>query len=280
MIVQDIIRDVERSLHTSVVTRNAMTIDLLQKRRARSLVFVSDYAGSGEESLAYARAWLRNATIRSWRSLKLIRLHLVLFAATTAGLRRIRASGLYDGVSVLHRGMDLPSAQWHKDELGRIRKLCEDYARRTEDGPGWSGSEGLLVFEHTVPNNLPSILRQAKGRTRRPDGQWAPFFEHRTAPPGLMHDLVGYRPERHAELGLRGMGRVQLTGSGKIHVRYRGGIRDLVEVFGHIKHGASSRSTQPVPPSASTTGWPHRARPCSGACPSRTGCPPPSTPQR
>ncbi|MFF3366332.1 hypothetical protein ACFYV0_33245 [Streptomyces misionensis] len=237
LIVQNIIRDVQRSLDTSVVTRNAMTIDLLRTRRARSLVFVSDYAGSGKESLAYARAWLRNATIRSWRSLKLVRLHLVLFAATTTGLRRIRASGLYDGVWVLHRGMDLPSAQWHTDELTRIRKLCGDYARRPEDGAGWSGSEGLLVFEHTVPNNLPSILRQTRGRTRRPDGKWAPFFEHRTAPPGLLRDLVGYRPERNAELGLRGMGRDQLTESGKLHVRYRGGIRDLVEVLGRIAKG-------------------------------------------
>ncbi|MFE9237989.1 hypothetical protein [Streptomyces sp. NPDC007007] len=237
LIVQNIIRDVQRSLDTSVVTRNAVTIDLLRERRVRSLVFVSDYAGSGEESLRYARAWLRNATIRSWRSLGLVRLHLVLFAAATTGLRRIRASGLYDGVSVLHRGMDLPSAQWHKDQLWRVRKLCEDYARRPEDGAGWSGSEGLLVFEHTVPNNLPSILRQSKGRTRRPDGKWAPFFEHRTAPPGLMRDLVGYRPERNAESRPRGLGRVQLTSSGRLHVRYRGGIRDLVEVLGHIAKG-------------------------------------------
>ncbi|MFJ9624697.1 hypothetical protein [Streptomyces sp. NPDC101181] len=238
LIVQNIIRDVQRSLDTSVVTRNAVTIDLLRKRRVRSLVFVSDYAGSGEESLRYARAWLRNATIRSWRSLGLVRLHLVLFAAATTGLRRIRASGLYDGVSVLHRGMDLASAQWHKDQLRRVRKLCEDYARRPEEGAGWSRSEGLLVFEHTVPNNLPSILRQSKGpRSQRPDGKWAPFFENRTAPPGLMRDLVGYRPERNAEPGARGLGRVQLTGSGTLHVRYRGGIRDLVEVLGHIAKG-------------------------------------------
>lgn len=237
LIVQNIIRAVERSSDTSVVTRNTMTIDLLRARCARSLVFVSDYAGSGEESLAYARAWLRNATIRSWRSLKLVRLHLVLFAATTTGLQRIRASGLYDGVSVLHPGMDFASAQWDTGELLRIRKLCEDYARRPEDSAGWAGSEGLLVFEHTVPNNLPSVLRQTKGRTRRPDGKWAPFFEHRTAPPGLMRALVEYRPERDAELGLRGMGRVQLTKSGKLHVRHRGSIRDLVEVLRHISKG-------------------------------------------
>ncbi|MFD8593117.1 hypothetical protein ACFV1B_26800 [Streptomyces sp. NPDC059637] len=37
LIVQNIIRDVQRSLDTSVVTRNAMTIDLLRARRARSL---------------------------------------------------------------------------------------------------------------------------------------------------------------------------------------------------------------------------------------------------
>ncbi|MFD0357053.1 hypothetical protein ACFVHW_25430 [Streptomyces sp. NPDC127110] len=237
LIAQNIIRDAQGRLDKSVVPRNAMTIDLLRECRARSLVFVSDYAGSGTESLGYARAWLRNSTIRSWRSLKLVRLHLVLFAATTVGLRRIRASGLYDEVSVLYPGMDLSSAQWDTDELSRIRKLCADYARRPEDGAGWSGSEGLLVFEHTVPNNLPSILRQTRGRTRRRDGKWAPFFEHRTVQLELMRAIVGYRPERTAGLGLRGTGRVELTGSGKLPVRYRGGIRDLVEVLGHIEKG-------------------------------------------
>lgn len=140
--------------------------------RVRSLVFVADHADSGDESLGYARAWLRNATIRSWRSLKLVRLNVVVFAATTAGLRRIRASGLYDKVRTVHRGMDFASAQWSEDEVRMVRKLCTDYARRSGESLGWSGSEGLLVFGHTVPNNLPSILHQRRGRTRRPDGRW------------------------------------------------------------------------------------------------------------
>ncbi|AYV31117.1 hypothetical protein EES41_30760 [Streptomyces sp. ADI95-16] len=237
LIVQNILRPTERSLDTAVVARSATTIDVLRARRVRSLVFVSDYAGSGEECLAYARAWLRNATIRSWRSLKLVRLHLMLFASTTAGLRRIRSSGLYDQVSVIHHGMDFASMQWSRQEAERVSELCVEYARRPEEGLGWSRSGGLLVFEHTVPNNLPAILRQTKGRTRRPDGQWAPFFMNRVVPPGLMRELVGYRPEYDPLLGLRAVGQVRLARAGEHHTRARGGIRHLVEVLAHVAKG-------------------------------------------
>ena len=237
LIVQNIIGAMQRELGVDVLTRNATALDILRQRRVRSLVFVSDYAGSGDESLTYARSWLRNATVRSWRSLKLVQLHLVLFAASTTALRRIRASGLYDKVWVLHHGMDFASAPWGQGERRKIRALCERYARRAGEGQGWLGSEGLLVFEHTVPNNLPSILRQGKGPSRRPGGGWAPFFEFRTAPPDAMRDIVGYRPERDPERGLRALGQVRLAAAGVMRPHDRSELRMLVEVLAHIAGG-------------------------------------------
>ncbi|SMF70807.1 hypothetical protein [Streptomyces sp. Amel2xC10] len=236
LVVQNILGATRRSLVPRVDIRDAADLCTLRQRRVRSLVFVSDQAGSGRESEEYARTWLRNKTIRSWKSLKLVKLYLVLFTASASGLRRLRNSGLYDGIWVVRHGMDFASAQWNDAERSRIRTLCEKYARREGEGLGWEGSQGLAVFEHTVPNNLPPILRQRRGPSRRPDG-WAPFFQHRTAPPDLMQELVGYAPEHDRARGLRALGQQRLAHAGEIRTRYRSGARNLTEILGHIAAG-------------------------------------------
>ncbi|MDQ1045056.1 hypothetical protein [Streptomyces sp. V4I2] len=236
LVVQNIIGAVRRSLVPRVNIRDATELCILRQHRVRSLVFVSDQAGSGRECEEYARTWLRNKTIRSWKSLKLVKLYLVLFTASASGLRRLRKSGLYDEIWVVRHGMDFASAQWNDAERSRIRTLCEKYARREGEGLGWEGSQGLAVFEHTVPNNLPSILRQRRGPSRRPDG-WAPFFQHRTAPPDLMQELVGYAPAHDRARGLRALGQQRLAYAGEIRTHYRSGVRNLAEILGHLAAG-------------------------------------------
>ncbi|MGA5187668.1 phosphoribosyltransferase-like protein [Streptomyces griseoincarnatus] len=236
LVVQNIIGATHLSLPNSVVSRGATDLAKLRQRRVRSLVFVSDQAGSGRECLEYTRTWLRNKTIRSWRSLRLIKLYLVVFAASTSGLRRLRNSGLYDGIWMVRHGMDFASAQWTEAQRRKVRSLCERYERRVGEGLGWEGSGGLAVFEHTVPNNLPSILRQTKGPSRRPDG-WAPLFSNRSAPPDLMRELSGYAPKHDPVQGLRALGQQRLARADEMRPRYRSGVRNLAEVLGHVAGG-------------------------------------------
>jgi hypothetical protein len=56
---------------------------------------------------------------------------------------------------------------------------------------GYEGSGGLLVLQHTVPNNLPMILWQDRCR-QIPD--WQAFFPSRRMPTDLQSELDEYRP--------------------------------------------------------------------------------------
>ncbi|MFJ4688071.1 hypothetical protein [Streptomyces sp. NPDC088789] len=232
LIVQNIVRGTERMFDTAVLSRRTSSVEALKNRRVRRLVFVSDHAGSGDEVLRYAGTWLRNPTVRSWRSLGLVRLHLVLFAASTTAVRRLEASPWYDGVHVLHCGMDFASADWEPHERDHIRSVCTGYAPSTAGAHGWGGSEGLAVFEHTVPNNLPMIVRQTKGRS--PYGTWVPFFRHRTAPPELMRSLADYRPDFDRQRRLLAVRQPRLAAASRLRSMQRPELNRLIDVLAHV----------------------------------------------
>ena len=236
LIVQNLVRATERAFQNSAVSNRTSSLELLKARRVRRLVFVSDYAGSGDEALAYARAWLRNPTIRSWRSLKLVQLHLVLFAASASAHSRLAASPWYDGVHVLHSGMDVSSAGWTASERDHIRSVCDTYARSATGGRGWGGSEGLVVFEHTISNNLPMILRQTKGQSAY-GGKWVPFFQNRTTSTELMRMLEDYRPGADRQRRLLAVGQPRLADASQLQTMQRPELTRLIDVLAHIAGG-------------------------------------------
>ncbi len=232
LIVQNILRSTEQAFDTRVVSRQSWELELLRARRVRSLVFVSDYAGSGNEAISYAKAWLRNPTIRSWRSLKLIRLHLVLFAASTTALRRLTSSRLYDALHVLHSGMDFESSSWEPAQREAVRSICKKYAAASEGGLGWDDSEGLLVFDHTTPNNLPDIVRQTKGRAQS-GKKWVPFFKHRSPALDLMGALADYRPVQNRQLQLQSVRQHRLAAASSLRSMNRPELELLVDLLAH-----------------------------------------------
>lgn len=232
LLVQNIVRATEREFDATVVSKQTTSLELLKDRRVRRLVFLSDYAGSGDEAINYARTWLRNPTIRSWRSLKLVQLHLVLFAASTTALKRLKAGSWYDGVHVLHYGMDFPSAGWEQSEREHIRTACSTYAPSRNTARGWGDSEGLVVFEHTIPNNLPMIVRQTKGRS--PYGKWVPFFRHRTAPQELMQSLSDYRPDFDRQRRLRAIRQPRLAAASQLQTMERPELAQIIDVLAHV----------------------------------------------
>ena len=178
-----------------------ISLEDLREKGCRNIVFVSDYAGSGLQSLNYLKSWLRNPTIRSWRSFGWIDINLVLFSASSFAARRLRASAALDDLHIVEVAADFASARWSEQDEREVRRLCLRYAepKRLERGEqfGYAGSGGLFVMPHTVPNNLPAILLQERGPWTEP---WKPLFPGRTFPPLLQIQLAGYRPQHEFDL--------------------------------------------------------------------------------
>jgi hypothetical protein len=201
-IVANILREITgiRGTHPSVLSPDT-PLETLRARRCRNIIFVSDYAGSGSQSLNYLKSWLRNPTIRSWRSFGWLRIHLLLFSASRFAIRRLRASAALDELDVIEVSADFASAPWTEDQAHDVRRLCIRYTepkrlRRGEEF-GFARSAGLFVMTHSVPNNLPAVFLQERGPRAEP---WTPLFPSRTFPAILHNQLAGYRPRQEFDL--------------------------------------------------------------------------------
>ncbi|MEU4420977.1 hypothetical protein AB0F81_10140 [Actinoplanes sp. NPDC024001] len=166
----------------------------LRARKCRSIVFVEDYSGSGGQCLNYVHAWLRNGTIRSWKSYGLVSIHVLLYAASAEAYERIRAERQIATVTAVEQAPSLGYAGWSSDQEQAVRALCVKYAQNKKFALGFNDSGGLMVLQHTVPNNLPHILWQPR-RGKRPSDRWEPFLPERKFPPDLVTFAAGpHRP--------------------------------------------------------------------------------------
>jgi hypothetical protein len=169
----------------------ASTIDDLRnkqkpERNCQSIVFVTDYAGSGHQVVEFARTFTRNARIRSWRSSGHIKLHAIAYAGSSVAVSRISQSpGPIDSFEVIRSIPTFSDRPWNRDQLRSIEQLCERHAYKKEEAFGYKSSRGLFATEAGAPNNLPGILRQRGER-------WKAFFEERTVPPDLAIELGDY----------------------------------------------------------------------------------------
>ena len=211
------------------------TLEALKTQRCRTLVFVNDYAGSGTQSLNYLKSWLRNSTIRSWRSFGWIKIHLLLFASSNFAASRLRASSALDHLHIIEIATDFASAPWTDEEEERVRKLCIRYAHRRyrrRQAFGFGGRGGLFLMTHTVPNNLPAILLQEEGTGADP---WTPLFPGRIFPPLLQKQVAGYRPRQEFSLDLDTIPDKRLAGAFKDGLRgtQRPFLMMLAAIAGH-----------------------------------------------
>jgi len=139
---------------------NEPSVEQLKASRVRSIVFVADYMGSGGEFERYFEFFWRNKTLRSWHSLGLIRFHLIVYGISRRARARLARDTRVTLDAFQEAGLDLEAAPWSPSELNRVRQVCVAYAADRKRALGWMGSEGLVIFGHTLPNNLPHVLYQ------------------------------------------------------------------------------------------------------------------------
>lgn len=171
--------------------KNPITLESLHAARVRTLIFITDYIGSGKQVVDYVSAWRRNPRIRSWMSFGWTKMLVISFAASAVGRTVVQSIPHAPELDVVEiaPSVDAP-AEWAQQR--DIVDLCMNYARRADltDALGFAESGGLFASSLSVPNNLPAILwKEAPGR-------WMPFFAGRTMSSELASAIGDFTPER------------------------------------------------------------------------------------
>ncbi len=158
--------------HQGRGTLNHPGPNVLRRRRARSIVIVADFIGSGQRVWEMLEAFRAVASIRSWRSYHLIDFYVVAYSGTEDGLRHVRSSRLRPIVLTV-TGCPTIDTAFRKAQRGAVMELCRTFPPNHVNPLGYGCSGALIAFEHGVPNNAPPILHSGSGN-------WTPLFQRRS----------------------------------------------------------------------------------------------------
>lgn len=198
-------------------------LERLRDLRCRSIFVVTDYCGTGMQATTLAETLARHTTIRSWRSLKLIRIHVVCFAASLDALHVFENSSAVDDVHTIEAAHTFDSAKWTDEVREAIIELCLRESRSKSWALGYKRSAGLFATERGAPNNLPAIFwQQGPG--------WSPLFPGRRVMPEVATDLAGYQPSEPLPALAARVGQLRVGRNERLHYM-RPTSRELLRVL-------------------------------------------------
>lgn len=188
--VANIIREATKPFDKCVI-KEPNSIENLRKQKVRTLIFVTDFSGSGTQVERYLDAWYRNRTIKSWKSSGYLKFVVVAFATTLQAKLKIEEHRTKPTFHVLEV---VPTLKEIATRTGKEKlvELCKLYANRNNmKAPlGYGESACLFATALSVPNNLPAILiKGGKGQKG-----WKAFFPNRTSPANLTKQIRSHRP--------------------------------------------------------------------------------------
>ena len=205
MVLRDYARadGARRSSRNRWIAANA-DIETLRAARCRSVVILTDFVGTGAQADALAGTIARNRTVRSWRSLHLVAIHVAAVAGQQSGVDRLRKSPTWTPYtsSSRHQQYGPRFPDLHLQDA--LVNLCRTYSLKRSLALGYGESGGLLATERNAPNNLPSVFIQ---QTQR----WKALFADRKMPRGFVQELGDYRPSEHLEALAERVGQLRLA---------------------------------------------------------------------
>lgn len=147
--------------------------DLLRDRRARAIVILTDFIGSGSRVCEMLDAFQAVRTVRSWHSYHLIEFFVVAYSGTEPGLARVKAHRTKPSVLTV-MGCPTVNEAFRGAERDAINRLCRAYPAGFFFPFGFGDTGALIAFEHGIPDNAPALLHSDHGG-------WNPLFPNRSA---------------------------------------------------------------------------------------------------
>lgn len=177
-----------------------ITIDEFRNLQAKSVLLITDYCGSGNQALRFAKSFTRHPRLASWLSSGHLRLRVQSYASSNAAVERFsQEKGI--AFSALVAAKSGPATDWTETQAESIRSLCMTHSddRAAEAPLGYKESFGLYLSSYRVPNNLPQILI-------RSDDAWKGLFPGRRVSAGFGTQLAKYVPRQSAAQILTNIG--------------------------------------------------------------------------
>jgi hypothetical protein len=137
----------------------APSLNELIHRKVKALILVDDLIGSGKRVCDFLDAIYRNEKIKNLICQNKIKVHIVAFMASEIG-----EASIYQWAKEKHVSINMTVINkcptFHNLLLSEsYLKLCKDYSFRGERKPiGFQDTAVRVVFEHSAPNNLPTIF--------------------------------------------------------------------------------------------------------------------------
>ncbi|EJQ5988467.1 hypothetical protein ABMN38_004188 [Escherichia coli] len=173
----------------------SISLDEMRILNVKKLILVDDLIGSGDRTKEFIERVYNHPTIKSRLSFGTLEIEILAYMATHTGQSVIEKyisnkKGL--SLNVLYSAPIIDEIVNHKE----ITSLCHAYAHNKEKHPlGYKGSAVRVIFSHSAPNNIPSILHRTvikyKPKTNgiTPASRWDALFPRRYIPTDFTHEI-------------------------------------------------------------------------------------------
>ncbi|MDH5547693.1 MAG: hypothetical protein OEZ43_19115 [Gammaproteobacteria bacterium] len=148
----------------------------IRTKRVRKFMLVTDMIGSGRRVREYLDSAWKVASVKSWKSLGLLDFTVISYTGTELGVSLSRSHKTKPNV-LIARSCPTIFTEFDNETAEAIRSLCMHYDPIDHDrieSLGYGGSEALVVFSHSCPNNVPRLLFKTDIKKK-----WRPMFPNR-----------------------------------------------------------------------------------------------------
>lgn len=144
--------------------------------KAKYLVVVTDFIGSGKRSCDMLDSLWRLASVRSWHSSGYRKLLVFAYSGTDAGVEHVKRHPSRPNVHVVRTCPTIKSV-FPDNVAQEMISLCRRLPQNAREPLGFRDTGALMAFQHSCPNNVPAMFIESvqKGQHR-----WQPLFPSRT----------------------------------------------------------------------------------------------------
>lgn len=142
------------------------TIEEIRKQKINNIVIVSDLIGTGQRIIDMIESLWKSETIKSWHSLKFVKISILCYACTEKA--EIEIAKHNAGVKVF-KIISCPTidSEFNSQTRDEIVELCQKYGSYSDRPLGYQDSGILMSFAHSIPNNCPAILGESFSNSQK-----------------------------------------------------------------------------------------------------------------